>query len=188
MTLHEAMVLVLTEHGGSLSTAELACEINRRSLYHRRDGHPVPASQISARAKNYSHLFGRNGRSSVLSSSAASTPQPLGGPSDEPPALTLGAAELGERRRRLMRLLAAVDPDPAASQGEGIAQQIARLSRDPVPRNVAACMRIVTESRNVAEYETGTLSQTESAAVEAAWKLIVEWAGSQGLSQFLTGD
>jgi hypothetical protein len=52
---------------------------------------------------------------------------------------------------------------------EGIAGRIARLSRaDIIPRNVAACMRIVTESRNVAEYSTKALSLAEAAAAEAA--------------------
>jgi len=58
MNLHDAMVKVLTG-SGALSPTELAGEINRRKLYTRGDGQPVPSSQISARASNYSHLFSR---------------------------------------------------------------------------------------------------------------------------------
>lgn len=60
MTLHDAMVEVLTG-SGALSPTELAREINRRKLYTRGDGRPVPPSQISARASksNYCHMFSR---------------------------------------------------------------------------------------------------------------------------------
>jgi hypothetical protein len=45
----------------SLSSSEIASEINRLGLYTRGDGQPVPASQISARANNYPNLFVRTG-------------------------------------------------------------------------------------------------------------------------------
>lgn len=61
-TLHEAMALVLREHGnGPLSAREIADEINQRRLYTKRDGSGVEVSQIHARAKNYAHQFAKVG-------------------------------------------------------------------------------------------------------------------------------
>ena len=62
MTLHEAMKTILEEQDGRLMTVrELAQEVNRRGLYRRRDGSPVEASQVHARAKNYDKLFEKDG-------------------------------------------------------------------------------------------------------------------------------
>ena len=55
MTLHEAMAVVLSK--GPKTAKEIADEINRRKLYCQKDGRPVPAGQISARANKRSHLF-----------------------------------------------------------------------------------------------------------------------------------
>ncbi len=61
--LHEAIEQVLSKSGHSLASIELADKINSLNLYHRKDGRPVPASQISARANNYTSLFDiRDGR------------------------------------------------------------------------------------------------------------------------------
>ncbi|MDO1450354.1 N-6 DNA methylase [Rhodocytophaga aerolata] len=57
MTLHEAIVEVLEDLGHPLSTRHIADEVNRRRLYQRGDGEPVPSSQISARVRNYPNLF-----------------------------------------------------------------------------------------------------------------------------------
>lgn len=62
LTLHEAMALVLREHGnGPLSAREIADEINQRRLYAKRDGSDVEVSQIHARAKNYANQFAKVG-------------------------------------------------------------------------------------------------------------------------------
>lgn len=56
MTLHEAIVEVLK--GKKIARAkDIAESINSLGLYHRKDGKPVPASQIHARIKNYPELF-----------------------------------------------------------------------------------------------------------------------------------
>lgn len=57
MTLHEAIEKVLREAAGPLTFTEIAKAINKDGLYARKDGKPVPASQISARIKNYPLLF-----------------------------------------------------------------------------------------------------------------------------------
>jgi hypothetical protein len=81
-------------------------------------------------------------------------------------------------------LLNALDPTSAQSQDEGVAAWISRLSRArAIPRPIAAFMRIITEMRNVTEYEGKLLSAAESAAAEAAWAAIQEWADSRGLSR-----
>lgn len=60
MTLHEAIAKVLAG-GKRLQSGQIADAINRQRLYVRGDGRPVPSSQISARVRNYSHLFNRDG-------------------------------------------------------------------------------------------------------------------------------
>ena len=62
LTLHEAIRLVLQEHGdGWMSVRDLAAEVNARDLYRRKDGAPVEANQVHARTKNYSKMFVKDG-------------------------------------------------------------------------------------------------------------------------------
>lgn len=58
--LHETIQKVLRRSGHSLTFTEIAKQINAQELYTRKDGQPVPASQISARVKSYSQLFDVN--------------------------------------------------------------------------------------------------------------------------------
>ena len=60
MTLHEAMEVVLKENGQSMSSADIAKEINERNLYKKNDGSLIISYQIVGRAKNYPHLFNRS--------------------------------------------------------------------------------------------------------------------------------
>lgn len=57
MKLHEAIQEVIRLSGHPLTFTEIAKQINAHELYIRKDGQPVPASQISARVKNYPQLF-----------------------------------------------------------------------------------------------------------------------------------
>lgn len=57
MKLHEAIQEVIRKSGQELTFTEIARQINAQGLYIRKDGKPVPASQISARIKNYPQLF-----------------------------------------------------------------------------------------------------------------------------------
>lgn len=59
MTLHLAITEVLTASGRPMSAREIADEVSRRGLYARGDGSPLPASQVSARVRNYPTLFTR---------------------------------------------------------------------------------------------------------------------------------
>ena len=62
LTLHEALAQVLRERGNAWTTVrELADEVNARALYRKRDGSPVEANQVHARAKNYTNLFEKDG-------------------------------------------------------------------------------------------------------------------------------
>lgn len=60
MKLHETIQEVLRRSGHPLTFTEIAKQINAQELYTRKDGQPVPASQISARVKSYSQLFDVN--------------------------------------------------------------------------------------------------------------------------------
>ena len=57
LKLHEAIEMVIKEAGRPLTFTEIAKQINARNLYSRQDRTPVPASQISARVKNYPSWF-----------------------------------------------------------------------------------------------------------------------------------
>lgn len=60
MTLHEAIIQVLTEEGRALDLEEIAAIINRKKLYVRKkDNNPLEAFQVRLRviSKNYRHLF-----------------------------------------------------------------------------------------------------------------------------------
>jgi len=59
LTLHSAMARALKAAGHPMRPRELAKVINATRSYQRGDGAAVPASQISARANNYQHLFTR---------------------------------------------------------------------------------------------------------------------------------
>jgi len=57
-TLHEAIAEVLkTFPDRSATYLEISKLLKEKKLYIRKDGNPPPASQISARANNYSNLF-----------------------------------------------------------------------------------------------------------------------------------
>ena len=58
--LHETIQEVLRRSEHPLTFTEIAKQINAQKLYTRKDGQPVPASQISARVKSYSQLFDVN--------------------------------------------------------------------------------------------------------------------------------
>jgi hypothetical protein len=67
VTLHEAMRLVLLDHGGRLHAKDLASEIADRNLYLRADGAPAGAGQLRALARRYPKLFScRRGEISLV--------------------------------------------------------------------------------------------------------------------------
>lgn len=68
MTLHEAIVSVLQAKGTSMTTQEIADELNRNGLYSKRDGSEISAFQIHGRTRNYGHLFHREGSTVSLRS------------------------------------------------------------------------------------------------------------------------
>lgn len=75
MTLHEAIIQVLKQKGKSMSTQEIANELNKNRLYSKKDGSPITAFQIHGRTRNYVHLFNRNGSEvSLLSNTGHNMP------------------------------------------------------------------------------------------------------------------
>jgi hypothetical protein len=62
VTLHDAMVHVLRQHGGHGMTArELANGVQDTGLYRKRDGSILEPNQIHARVNRYKGLFDKNG-------------------------------------------------------------------------------------------------------------------------------
>jgi hypothetical protein len=61
VTLHSAIEEVLKSAGRALTAREVADEVNRRGLYVRGDGTPLPPGQVSARVRKYPGLFASTG-------------------------------------------------------------------------------------------------------------------------------
>ena len=57
LTLHEAIDHVLKKRNTPMEAKDIAEEINKAGLYSRKDGTPIPASQIHLRVNHYPHLF-----------------------------------------------------------------------------------------------------------------------------------
>jgi hypothetical protein len=91
------------------------------------------------------------------------------------------ADELGRWRRQLLRILDTLDQ--RAAQGAGPAARIAKLRNEGrIPRDTAAQMLVITESRNAAEYEGRSQTPAGAAAVRTAWLAVAEWARSKGIA------
>lgn len=78
MTLHDAIVVVLRESGGPMTTSEIARVLNGRALYTKRDGSPIDAFQVHGRTRNYDQLFQRSGSTVALVEWGGDTPTPTG--------------------------------------------------------------------------------------------------------------
>ena len=61
MTLHVAIEKLLNEKGTSLSTNEIATELNKNKWYKKKDGSEISAFQIHGRTRNYPNIFDRQG-------------------------------------------------------------------------------------------------------------------------------
>lgn len=90
--------------------------------------------------------------------------------------VSVSADELAKWRRALIGILNQLEPDTHRGSDEGLAKRIHRLSQAGlIPREVAAMMRVVTEMRNMTEYQSKVLTATESAAVTSAWAAVQHW-------------
>ena len=61
MTLHVAIEKLLKEKGASLSTNEIATELNKNKWYQKKDGSEISAFQIHGRTRKYPNIFDRQG-------------------------------------------------------------------------------------------------------------------------------
>ena len=61
MKLHEAIIIVLKDNNRTMTTKEIADELNKLDLYTKKDGSLITDYQIHGRTKNYPHLFTRDG-------------------------------------------------------------------------------------------------------------------------------
>lgn len=57
MRIEEAIVYVLAERNGGLTTEQIADMINRRQLHVRKDGKPVTSAQVYAVVMHNLHTF-----------------------------------------------------------------------------------------------------------------------------------
>ena len=61
MTLHEAIKQILQDKGQSMTTNEIANELNKKGLYQKKDGTEISDFQVHGRTKSYPNIFNRNG-------------------------------------------------------------------------------------------------------------------------------
>lgn len=61
MTLHEAIEKLLRKTGQSMTTQQIANELNKNCWYQKKDGSKIQAFQIHGRTKNYSNIFNLDG-------------------------------------------------------------------------------------------------------------------------------
>jgi len=61
MTLHVAIEKLLKEKGYSMTTVEIADELNRNNWYQKKDGSAITPFQIHGRTRTYSEMFDRDG-------------------------------------------------------------------------------------------------------------------------------
>lgn len=88
--------------------------------------------------------------------------------------------QLAKWRRQLLRILDELDKQ--ITRESGLTGRIIRLRNEcRIPRDTASQMLLLTEVRNVAEYEGREPTLAASHAVRNAWLSIVEWAHSQGI-------
>ena len=66
MKLHEAIVQLLRQHGGPMTTSEIASMLNENQWYQKKDGSPITPYQIHGRTKNYPLIFGRQHKTVFL--------------------------------------------------------------------------------------------------------------------------
>ena len=66
MTLHEAIEKLLKQKERSMTTTEIAKELNSNKWYEKRDGSDITPFQIHGRTKNYPQLFDRDGSTVTL--------------------------------------------------------------------------------------------------------------------------
>lgn len=71
MTLHEAIEKLLLQNGRSMTTTEIANELNNLKWYKKRDGSTISPFQIHGRTKNYPSIFIRNGSTVSLVQAAS---------------------------------------------------------------------------------------------------------------------
>lgn len=61
MTLHEAIIKLLKIKGISMTTSEIAAELNQNKWYSKGDGSLITTYQVHGRTRRYSQIFNRHG-------------------------------------------------------------------------------------------------------------------------------
>lgn len=89
---------------------------------------------------------------------------------------SISAAELGEMRRELLRILKEVEPQRDPTCREGVCDQIQRLCRDGlIPEPIGDFMHVVRKCRNRAEYQDHVPEGMVARAIWSAWAAIEDW-------------
>ena len=113
----------------------------------------------------------------VLEANGAAKREPMSASSKSVPSSQVTATTMAEWRRSLVQLLARLEGAGSPDSKLPVGSRIGRLTENGrVPREIAALMRVITEMRNVTEYQAKTLSPAEAEAAAAAWRAVSKWA------------
>lgn len=82
MTLHEAIIQLLRQTGRSMTTSEIAKQLNQLKWYSKKDGSAILPFQIHGRTRNYPQFFDREG--SLVSLRSETGPEKLPSPKQIP--------------------------------------------------------------------------------------------------------
>ncbi len=66
MTLHEAIEKLLRQNNRTMTTQEIADELNKNGWYQKKDGSEIQAFQVYGRTRNYPSIFDRDGSTIFL--------------------------------------------------------------------------------------------------------------------------
>ncbi|AXG74644.1 hypothetical protein DVK85_10540 [Flavobacterium arcticum] len=66
MTLHEAIISILKENRGAMTSKEIADKLNEKNIYFKRDKSSISSSQVTARVNKYLTLFEKDNSVSPL--------------------------------------------------------------------------------------------------------------------------
>lgn len=186
-TCREAIVEIFADESGVLETKQVINSINTRYPNCPWKPNTISAHLIGLSVNHPSSIHHPHFRRYGFLVSLGNSRYRKGNPQEIPPVypapteISVTPDDLGRWRRNIIRLLNALWGRP--SQPEGVVARILRLARDGnIPRTTSALLVMIVEMRNAVEYEETQLSPLEKETVWSAWRSVLVWAQTKGIT------